>query len=87
MAFDLAGKSESVMDKVLTFVVVLALIGGTIALVFTNLGTVITAFKSPDTGNDTLDSIIPILGLVVGVIVVFGIVRLIKKAVGAEGEA
>lgn len=84
MAFDLGSKAEGVMDKVLGFVVVLALIGGTIALVFTNLGTVLTAFAAPDTGNTTLDAIIPILGLVVGVIVVFGIVGLIRRAVSTN---
>ncbi len=78
---DLYGASEGVIGKILAFVVVLAIVGGTIALVFTNLGTVMAAFTTPDTGNDTLDAIIPVLGLVLGVSVVFGIVAIVSKAV------
>ncbi len=85
MPADLYGASEGVIGKVLTFVVVLAILGGTIALVFTNLGTVMAAFTAPDTGNDTLDTIIPVLGLVLGVTVVFGLVAIATRAVkGSE---
>jgi len=83
---DLYGASEGVIGKVLAFVVVLAIVGGTIALVFTNLGSVITEFESATTGNATLDAIIPILGLVVGVGVVFGIVAIIVKATKGNGD-
>ncbi len=85
MAYDIAGASEGVIGKVLTLVVVLAILGGTIALVFTNLGTVIAEFTGASTGSDTLDSIIVVLGLVVGITVVFGLVGVIAKAVkGSE---
>src|SRR5438105_2860878 len=51
----LIGKSEKAIDGMLGLIVVLALAGGTIALVFTNLGTVMAAFASPSTGNTTLN--------------------------------
>lgn len=82
MAFDLGSKAESALDGMLGIVVVLALIGGTISLVFANLGDVIAAFENPATGNVVLDGILPVLGLVVGIIVAFGVVRKIRA--GAE---
>lgn len=81
MAFDLGSKAESALDGMLGLVVILALVGGTIALVFTNLGDVIAAFASPDTGSVVLDGILPTLGLVVGIIVSFGVVRRIRAGV------
>lgn len=80
MAFDLSGAAEGVLARVITFIVVLAVVGGTIGLVFTNLGDVVAAFATPATGDATLDAIIPILGLVVGFGVVFGIVGLILNS-------
>src|SRR5687768_16268469 len=41
---DLSERTESTINSVLGFIVVLALLGGTIALVFTNLDTLVEAF-------------------------------------------
>lgn len=86
MAFDLGSKAEGVTDRVLGLVVVIAILGGTIALVFTNLGVLVGAFSNPSLNNTTLNAIVPVLGLVCGITAVFGVVRLVKHAT-AGGES
>lgn len=77
---DLAEKSESTINAVLGFIVVLALLGGTIALVFTNLDTLVSAFEDFTSDNATLQALVPIFGLVLGVLIVLGIVKLVRKS-------
>lgn len=77
---DLASGAENTIDKVLTFIVVLALLGGTIGLVFTNLNTLVDAFQQFTSNNTVLQAIVVIFGLVIGVFVVLGIVKLVRKS-------
>jgi hypothetical protein len=77
---DISEKSESTINAVLGLVVVLALLGGTIALVFTNLDTLVEAFQNFTSSNTTLQAIVPIFGLVLGVFIVLGIVRLVRRS-------
>lgn len=77
---DLSERTESTINSVLGFIVVLALLGGTIALVFTNLDTLVTAFENFTSSNATLQTLVPIFGLVLGVLIVLGIVKLVRKS-------
>jgi len=77
---DLSEKAETTINAVLGFIVVLALLGGTIALVFTNLDTLVSAFQDFTSDDPTLAALVPIFGLVLGVLIVLGIVRLVKKS-------
>ncbi len=77
---DLSEKAESTINTVLGFIVVLALLGGTIALVFTNLDTLVGAFQNFTSENPVLAALVPIFGLVLGVLIVLGIVKLVKKS-------
>ncbi len=77
---DLSERTESTINSVLGFIVVLALLGGTIALVFTNLDTLVTAFENFTSSNATLQALVPIFGLVLGVLIVLGIVKLVRKS-------
>lgn len=79
MADALSDKTESTINAVLGFIVVLAILGGTIALVFTNLETLVVAFQNFTSENATLAALVPIFGLVLGVLIVLGIVRLVRR--------
>lgn len=81
---DISGKAESTINAVLGFVVVLALLGGTIALVFTNMNTLVGAFQNFTSGNATLQALVPIFGLVLGIGIVLGIVGLVRRATGTD---
>lgn len=77
---DLSERTESTINSVLGFIVVLALLGGTIAIVFTNLDTLVNAFQNFTSSNPTLEAIVPIFGLVLGVLIVLGIVKLVRRS-------
>lgn len=83
MAFDLAGKAESTLDKFIGFVVILAIAGATITLIFQNLADVTTAFNDPGTNNTVVDALGPVLGIVLGVFALFGLVKIIRDAIGS----
>ena len=81
MADGLTDKTESTINAVVGFIVVLAILGGTIALVFTNMDTVVAAFSNytnPDSA--TLEALVPIFGLVLGILIVLGIVKLVRRS-------
>lgn len=81
MAFDIGSKAEGTAGKTIGLVVILAIIGGTLGGIFSNLGVVVGEFTNVSTGNAVLDTIISSgLVLLVGVAVVFGIVKLIQRA-------
>lgn len=77
---DLSAQAESTITKVIGFIVVLALLGGTIALVFTNLNTLVDAFQDYTSNNTVLAALVPIFGLVLGVFIVLGIVKLVRSS-------
>lgn len=77
---DISGKAESTINAVLGFIVVLALLGGTIALIFTNLDTLVAAFENFTSSNATLAALVPIFGLVLGVTIVLGVVALVRRS-------
>lgn len=79
----LSGMTEGVIGKVLGFIVVLAILGGTIALVFTNLNTLVDAFENFTSNSTVLAALVPIFGLVIGVLIVLAIVKLIRNFTGA----
>lgn len=80
MADGLSDKAESTINAVLGFIVVLAILGGTIALVFTNMDTLTSAFLNyTNADSSTLEALVPIFGLVLGVLIVLGIVKLVRK--------
>lgn len=75
----LSGKAEGTLDAVIGFIVVLAILGGTVALIFTNLDTLVEAFEGFTSNNTVLAALVPIFGLVLGVLVVLGIVKLVRR--------
>lgn len=77
---DLSAQAESTITKVIGFIVVLALLGGTIALVFANLNTLVDAFQDYTSNNTVLAALVPIFGLVLGVFIVLGIVKLVRSS-------
>lgn len=82
MAKDLLSTADGTLNKTLSIIIVLTIIGGVIGLIFTSLGSIVENFTLVDTGNTTLDLVISgALVLVVGFGIVLGIVRLIQKAV------
>lgn len=81
---DISNVAESTVGKVLGLIVVLAILGGTIALVFTNLGTVIAAFEGATTGNAVVDAVAPVFAIVIGLAVLLGLAALAIKA--GKGE-
>lgn len=77
---DLSSVAEDTITKVIGFIVVLALLGGTIALVFTNLNTLVDAFLAYTSNSTVLQALVPIFGLVLGVFIVLGIVKLVRRS-------
>lgn len=77
---DLSAQAEDTITKVIGFIVVLALLGGTVALVFTNLNTLVDAFQNYTSNNTVLQALVPIFGLVLGVFIVLGIVKLVRHS-------
>lgn len=77
---DLSSVAEDTITKVIGFIVVLALLGGTIALVFTNLNTLVDAFLDYTSNSTVLQALVPIFGLVLGVFIVLGIVKLVRRS-------
>lgn len=75
----LSGKTEGVLDRVLGVIVILAILGGTIGLVFTNMDEVINAFTDYSGNSTVLNALVPIFGLVLGVLIVLGIVKIIRR--------
>lgn len=76
----LEASANGTIEKVLAFIVVLAILGGTIALVFTNLDTLVTAFENFTSSNAVLAALVPVFGLVLGIGVILGIVKLVKRS-------
>jgi len=76
----LEATANGTIEKVLGFIVVLAILGGTIALVFSNLDTLVSAFEDFTSDNAVLAALVPVFGLVLGIGVVLGIVKLVKRA-------
>lgn len=73
--------AESTVGKVLGLIVVLAILGGTIAIVFTNLSSVMDAFSAPTpTGNTTVDAILPVFAILIGLAVALGLVAIVLRA-------
>lgn len=80
MAFSgLSNKAEGVIEAVIGFIVVLAILGGTVALIFTNMSTLVDAFEAFTSNSTVLQALVPIFGLVLGVLIVLGIVKLVKR--------
>ena len=80
MAFSgLSNKAEGVIEAVIGFIVVLTILGGTIALIFTNMSTLVDGFEAFTSNNTVLQALVPIFGLVLGVLIVLGIVKLVKR--------
>lgn len=75
--------TEGVIGRILAFIVVLAILGGTVALVFTNLNTLVDAFENFTSNNSVLVALVPIFGLVIGVLIVLAIVKLVRDSTGA----
>lgn len=78
MARGIGGAAEGLIGNVVRFVVVLAILGATVGLVFTNIGDVLGVFENnaSDLNNSVLTAIAPTLGLLLGVGFVFGLVKL-----------
>lgn len=76
----LGDMAENTIARVLGLIVVLALLGGTIALVFTNMDTLIDAFSGYNGSDPVVTAIVGIFGLVLGVFIVLGIVRIVQRA-------
>lgn len=77
---DLSATAENTVERIIGVIVVLAIIGATAALMFTNLGVVLDVFTSVDTGNTVLDAVIPVLAIPLGLTVVFGLYKLVRGA-------
>lgn len=75
----LSGKTEGVLDRVLGIIVILAILGGTITLVFSNMDSVINAFTDYSGNSTVLNALVPVFGLVLGVLIVLGIVKVIRR--------
>jgi hypothetical protein len=72
---------EKPLDKVLTVIIVFAILGGTATVFFTNLKSLVTAFNNTSaTGNTTVDGFISIFGLIVAVVGVFALIRLVQNS-------
>lgn len=72
--------AESTVGKVIGLIVVLAILGGTISLVFSNMGDVMTAFETSATGNATVDAVAPVFAILIGLGILLGLVTLALKA-------
>lgn len=77
----LEAQADKTINSVLGIVVILAILGGTIALVFTNLNTVVSAFEDYTGDNAVLQALVPVFGLVVGIGIVLGLAKLVRRAV------
>lgn len=85
MALFASSAFEGVLGKVLTLIVVFAILGGTATVFFTNLKSLVTAFSNTSaTGNTTADSIVPIMGLVVAILGVFALIKLVQRSADSE---
>jgi len=72
---------EKPLDRVLTVIIVFAILGGTATVFFTNLKSLVTAFNDTSaTGNTTVDGFIGIFGLIVAVLGVFALIRLVQAS-------
>lgn len=81
MGLQLGSIGEGVLGKVLTLIIVFAILGGVAVSFFANLKTLVTAFNNTSaTGNDTVDGFLSIFGLIVAVVGVFALVKLVQAA-------
>lgn len=89
MPFDLGNKAENILDSIIALIVVLAILGATIGGLFgDDLTAILLAFTSLNTGVAVLDALGPVLAIVVGFMIVFGVVKVVRKAItGATGTA
>jgi hypothetical protein len=81
MAFSLGNTAENVIGKVLTLIVVFAILGGVVVSFFANVKTLVTAFNNTSaTGNTTVDGFLAVFGLIVAIIGVFALIKLVQNA-------
>lgn len=81
MAFNIGTTGEQVIGKVLTLIIVFAILGGVIVSLFANVKTLVTAFNNTSaTGNTTVDGFLSVFGLIVAVVAVFAIIKLVQNA-------
>ena len=83
MAYELSGRTAGVIGTVVGLIVVLAILGATIGDVFTNMDLVVNEFFTYTNANSTLlAALVPVLGILVAIGILFGIVELIGRASG-----
>lgn len=81
MAFQIGNTAENVIGRVLTLIVVFAILGGVALSFFTNLKSLVTAFNNTSaTGNATVDGFLAVFGLIVAVIGVFALIKLVQQS-------
>jgi len=81
MAYNFGSVTEGVLGKVLTLIIVFAVLGGVAVSFFANLKTLVTAFNNTSaTGNTTVDGFLSVFGLIVAVIGVFALIALVEHA-------
>jgi hypothetical protein len=69
------------LDKVITIVVVVAVFGGVFSLRFANEADLAKVYQTPPVDDMPAPTILPILGPIVAVVVVFGIIKLVQGAI------
>lgn len=83
MAYALTERTGTVIGAVIGLIVILAVLGATIGDVFTNMDLVVNEFFTYTNVNSTLlDALVPVLGILVAIGILFGIVGLIDRASG-----
>lgn len=83
MAFALSDRIGAVIGTVIGLIVILAVLGATIGDVFTNMDLVVNEFFTYTNLNSTLlDALVPVLGILVAISILFGLVSLIERASG-----
>jgi len=81
MPLEIGNTAEHVLAKVLTLIVLFAILGGVAVSFFASVKTLVTAFNDTSaTGNATVDGFIAIFGLIVAVIAVFALIKLIQHS-------
>jgi hypothetical protein len=81
MSFEIGNTAENVIGRVLTLIVVFAILGGVAVSFFANVKTLVTAFNDTSaTGNTTVDGFLAVFGLIVAVIAVFALIKLVQHS-------
>lgn len=85
MAYTLGETGEHAIGKVITLIVVFALLGGVAVSFFANVKTLVTAFNNTSaTGNTVVDGFLSVFGLIVAIVAVFALIALVQQA--AKGK-